>query len=165
MTEETGIVKSVDGISAIVIIQKSQGGCGTCCSGCDAAKEGLEVEALNPVGAEVGQRVRIAFKPYDYIKGVLLVYGIPMVLFILGAIIGKRLGELYVPQFSSDLVSAASAFAVLALSYLVLQFWSKKASTGKGTHPVIESIIDDNQSTQCNIEHRAFSSNSTRVRR
>lgn len=164
MVEDIGIVKSVHDISATVIILKSHDRCGTCCSGCDTAKEGLEMEALNPIGAQVGQRVRIAFKPYAYMKGVLFVYGIPMLLFILGAIFGKRLGETHFPQYSSDLVSAAVAFAFLILSYLALQVWSKKAGSGHGSHPVIESIVDDESGTQCSLDNRNFSSNGARVK-
>lgn len=164
MAEDIGIVKSVHDISATVILQKSGDRCGTCCSGCDTAKEGLEVEALNPIGAQVGQRVRIAFKPYDYMKGVIFVYGLPMLLFILGAVIGKGLGEAHFPQYSSDLVAATVAFALLLLSYLVLQVWSKKADSGHGSHPVIESIIDDDSSTPCSLGNRDFSSNRARVK-
>lgn len=142
MSEEIGTVKNVDGITARVVIEK-RGSCDSCCATCESTSEGLEMEALNPIGAKVGQRVKIMMKPHSYLRGVLMVYGIPMVLFILAAVIGKHLGELYFKAYNSDLISALAAFSTLLITYIAIKFLSLRTHSKKAEHPVIDEILED----------------------
>lgn len=143
MTEEIGVVKSVEGVSAKVIIERHSA-CNSCCSGCESQDDSslMVMDALNAVEAQVGQRVKISFKPIPYLKGVLFVYALPMIVFFAAALIGKKIGELYFPAVNSDLVAAAFSFTMLILSYVLLKVWSTKTQAGQGHHPVIEEIIE-----------------------
>ena len=142
MTEEIGVVKSVEGVSAKVLIERHSS-CSSCCTGCESQDDSTMVmDALNAVEAQVGQRVKIAFKPIPYLKGVLLIYGLPMIIFFAAALIGKKIGEMYIPAVNSDLIAAAFSFTILILSYVVLKLWSTKTKAGQGHHPVIEEIIE-----------------------
>jgi len=143
MIEETGIVTNVDDISAKIIVQK-RGACEGCSASsmCEPSEKGMEIEALNPIRARVGQTVRISIKPQAYLKGTMFVYGFPLVSFIAGAILGKNLGEKYFTEISSDMVSVILGFSALILSFLVAKNWSRKVETKTEYKPIIEEIID-----------------------
>jgi sigma-E factor negative regulatory protein RseC len=143
MIEETGVVTKVDGIMAKVLVQK-RGVCEGCTVRgiCEPAGEGMEIEALNPVLAKPGQKVKVSIKPQTYLKGTMLVYGFPLVSFIAGIIIGKNIGEAYFKEISSDIVSVILGFTALIISFLIVRVWSKKAETKIEYKPVIEEIIN-----------------------
>ncbi len=144
MDEETGIVTKVEGIMAMVAVQKKDA-CDAC-SAKDACRSTGEnealLEAINSAKAEVGQTVRISMKPMTYLKGTMLVYGLPLVLFLAGAIAGQRIGEEYFSETSSDLVAAVTGFAALFISLIIIKIWSGKTESRKGNQPIIEEIIN-----------------------
>jgi sigma-E factor negative regulatory protein RseC len=144
MIEETGIVTKTDGIMARVAVQK-KGTCEGCAvkGVCETQGEGAEIEAINTVHAKVGQTVKISIKPQVYLKGTMLVYGIPLIALIAGAIFGKNIGELYFRETSSDLVAAIAGFGSLILSFLFIKIWARSFETKTEYKPVIEEIIDN----------------------
>jgi sigma-E factor negative regulatory protein RseC len=142
MIEEIGIITKTEGVTAKVAIQKK----GTCegCSVkgvCETQGEGAEIEALNPINAKVGQTVKVSIKPQVYLKGTMLVYGIPLIALIAGAIFGKNIGEEYFKGTSSDLVAAVAGFGALILSFLFIKIWTRSFETKTEYKPVIEEII------------------------
>ena len=142
MIEETGIITKTDGAMAKVLVQK-RGSCEGCAASgvCESSEQGMEIEALNPVQAKVGQQVKVSIKPQTYLRGAILVYGIPLVAFIAGVIIGKNIGEAYFKQINSDIVSVILGFAGFIISFLIIRLWSKKAETKIEYKPVIEEIL------------------------
>ena len=71
--EETGIVKSIDGINARVLVSRKNSYCESCeKDSCDFPENGIETEALNEAGAAVGQKVKVVMKSYTFIR--LLLY-------------------------------------------------------------------------------------------
>ncbi len=143
MNEETGIVTKVEGIMAMVAVQKKDA-----CDACSAkdvctssSEEEAVLEAINAAKAKVGQTVKISMKPLTYLKGTMLVYGLPLVMFLAGAIAGQKIGEEYFRETSSDLVAAATGFAALFLSLLIIKIWSGKTESKKGNQPIIEEIL------------------------
>jgi sigma-E factor negative regulatory protein RseC len=143
MVEETGIVTKVDGNMARVLVQKKSACDGCSVEGaCKATPEGMEIEALNAVHAKVGQRVKILMTAGEYLKGTMIVYGIPLIVFIAGAIFGKNIGEKHFTDMNSDLVAAIAGFTLLILSLAGIRIWSKKMESKAEHNPVIEEIID-----------------------
>jgi sigma-E factor negative regulatory protein RseC len=144
MIEETGVVIETEGITARVKVQK-RGACEGCAAtgACETSEEGMEIKALNPVQACAGQTVRISIKPQSYLKGSMMIYGLPMTALIAGAIIGKNIGEKYFIDFDSDMIAAIAGFAMLLITFLFAKNWSRKAETKTEYQPVIEEILDD----------------------
>jgi sigma-E factor negative regulatory protein RseC len=142
MIEEIGIVKKTEGITAKVVVQKKSmcEGC-TVQGTCESTGEGMEIEALNPLQAKEGQTVKVSMKPETYLKGSMLVYGLPLVLFFAGAIAGKNIGEEYFKDMNSDLIAAIGAFGALILSLAGIKLWSLKAEKKTEYRPVIEEIV------------------------
>ncbi|MFN3396099.1 MAG: SoxR reducing system RseC family protein [Thermodesulfovibrionales bacterium] len=141
--EETGIVKSLSGALAIVVVERKSA-CDQCKAGCKVTDSGAEIEALNPVKAKIGQRVKVIMKPYTYLKGSIIIYGIPALALIIGAIIGKELLTSIHPftSLDPDVVSAITGFGAFVLSFLVVKIWSMKIEKRIEYKPVIEEILE-----------------------
>lgn len=141
MIEETGTVKSINGIMALVDIPRKSA-CEGCTAGtCRPEEKTMEIEAVNQAGAVAGQKVRIAIKPYTYMKGSMLVYGVPAVALVLGAVFGKEvMGRLFVTR-DPDILSAIFGFGALLVSFVVVKILTNVAGKKIESKPVIEEIL------------------------
>jgi positive regulator of sigma E activity len=145
--EEVGVVKEIIGPKAIVTVQR-QSGCDSCPGGsvCKMMGNEAEIEAINDAKAGIGDTVRIAFKPYTYLKGTAFVYGIPSIMLIIGAIVGKEYLSRFLPNMDPDIVSAIGGFGLFALSFLFMKVWMKRYEGKKEYMPIIESIVKSQES-------------------
>jgi len=89
MMEEEGIVVETLGTAAKVRIDKK-----SACEGCSASfichpKEHDYVDAVNLIGAVAGQKVKILVRPEVYVKASILLYGLPVLVFLTVAWPGK----------------------------------------------------------------------------
>ena len=139
--EETGIVKSISGIIAIVSVE-GKSACEQCKAGCKITDSGAELEAVNRVNARIGQRVRVEMKPYSYLKGSVIAYGLPAVALIVGAVLGKELFSRIMPAQDPDLVSAIFGFGAFLLTFIIVKLWSMKIENTTEYTPVIEEILE-----------------------
>jgi sigma-E factor negative regulatory protein RseC len=139
--DEIGIVKSLHGNVAMVSVERKSA-CDQCRAGCSLTESGAEMEALNEAGAKVGQRVRVTVKPFTYLKSSIFVYGIPALMLILGAIIGKEMLPHIFLNHDPDTLSAISGFGALLISLVVVKIWSMHAEKKTEYKPVIEEIIE-----------------------
>ena len=89
--EQKVVVRQVlpDGTARVVHIRESacSGDCHKC-SGCGAAKEGIELTAKNPIGARVGDFVTIEAATGPVLRGAAVLYMMPLLLFFLGYALG-----------------------------------------------------------------------------
>ncbi|MCL5061732.1 MAG: SoxR reducing system RseC family protein [Nitrospirae bacterium] len=140
--EEVGVVKEIIGPKAIVTVQR-QSGCDSCPGGsvCKMMGNEAEVEAVNEAKAKAGDKVRVAFKPYTYLKGTIFIYGIPSIMLIIGAILGKEYLSRLLPNTDPDIVSAIGGFGLFILTFLFMKVWMKRYEGKQEYMPVIEEII------------------------
>ena len=142
MIEEIGIVKSVEGMTAVVAVAKKNA-CEGCTMGiCKPEDKSMEIEALNQAGAKAGQRVKVAIKSYTYMKGTMVVYGLPAIMLVAGAVFGKEVMSRVFPASDPDILSAIFGFAAFILSFVIVKFWSGRASRKTESRPVIEEILN-----------------------
>ena len=82
-----------DGTASVVHIRESacSGDCHKC-SGCGAAKEAVIFTADNPVGARVGDLVKVESSTAPVLKAAVVLYVLPLVLFFLGYFLGSLIG-------------------------------------------------------------------------
>lgn len=141
--EEVGVVKEIIGSKAIVTVQR-QSGCDSCPGGsvCKMMGNEAEIEALNEAKAKAGDTVRIAFKPYTYLKGTIFVYGIPSIMLIVGAVIGKEYLSRFLPDMDADIVSAISGFGLFIITFLFIKIWASRHEGKKEYMPVISEIVN-----------------------
>lgn len=141
--EEIGVVIKTTGRFAKVSIDKPKGMCEHCTAGtCQVSKDNPELEALNLIGAREGQKVRVSLKPFSYMKGSLIVYGLPVMALIFGAIIGKQLALTSLKGHDPNSMSAIFAFGAFAVSFIIIKIWSSKADKKLEYKPIIEEILD-----------------------
>lgn len=79
-----------DGTARVVHIRQSacSGDCHQC-SGCGAVKQPLYLTAQNPIGARVGDRVRLESRSAPVLLGAAVLYILPLILFLVGYLLGK----------------------------------------------------------------------------
>ena len=98
MLEEEGIVKSVVGNKAIILTER-RGDCATCSAAkaCLVKADDGETlsQALNPVGASVGDRVKIVLAERVLLKSSFYLYLVPAVGLMAGCVLGNYLGKYY----------------------------------------------------------------------
>lgn len=140
--EEIGTVKSTQGMFAKVSVPRK-----SVCEGCTAGtctpdEQAMEIEAINKARARAGQRVRVVVKTYTYLKGSILVYGIPALALIAGAILGKEVFSSYFKDTDPDIISAIFGFGAFVLAFLGIKIWSIFAEKKTESKPVIEEILE-----------------------
>ena len=78
-----------DGTAQVVHIRESacSGDCHKC-SGCGAVKQAMLIDAYNPIGAQPGDMVQIRSETGPVLMGAMVLYIVPLVLFIVGYLLG-----------------------------------------------------------------------------
>ena len=141
--EEIGVVRSAEGMVATVAVPKKSGCEGCSMKACKPDEQFMVIEALNPVKALVGQKVRVGINSYTYLKGSVIIYGIPAISLIAGAVIGKEIFSPYFKRYDPDIVSALFGFGAFLLAFLGIKLWSSKVSRKADLKPVIEEILSE----------------------
>ncbi|MEJ2190797.1 MAG: SoxR reducing system RseC family protein [Nitrospirota bacterium] len=143
MEQEVGLVTGIEGVHALVTVEKKSV-CEHCTAGtCILTDDGAVIEAFNKAQAKVGQRVRVALTPYTYVKGSIMVYGLPALALIIGAVLGKEVLSPYFSSMDSDGVSAIFGFLFFALSFVLVKLWSMRAQKSVQYKPVVEEILEN----------------------
>jgi sigma-E factor negative regulatory protein RseC len=142
MIEEEGIVMEArDGIAKVSILAKSA--CEKCASAgvCHPGDEDSYMEASNPLGAKKGQKVKVVLAPQVFLKASIILYGIPMAVFVAAAIIGKNAGLKYGGEAQSDLWAFLSGMAFMLVSFFFIRRYNTKVEKTKEYKPVIVEIL------------------------
>ena len=141
MVEEIGVVISVDGLTARVNVPKKSA-CEGCTAGvCITGEQSMEIVAVNKAGAKAGQRVKVSIRSNVYMKGTMIVYGVPALALVLGAVFGKEVMAGFFIGTDPDMLSAVFGFGFLLLSFAVVKIWANLAAQKTESGPVIEEII------------------------
>jgi len=141
MIEEIGIVTSTDGTTAHVNVPKKST-CEGCTAGaCTAGEQSMEIVAFNKVGAEAGQKVKVLIQSSAYMKGTMIIYGIPALAMVLGAVFGKEFMPELFTGTDPDILSAIFGFGFMCLSFVGVKIWSNLKADKTESRPVIEEII------------------------
>lgn len=104
---------------------------------CRALGQGrMVMEAENPIGAEVGQKVIVSHYCEDELKASLILYGIPLVCFLGGCFLGNWLNLLGEKNLSTFL----GGLFCMMLSFLGIKVFSTRYET-RGHKPVITRAL------------------------
>ena len=141
MIEEIGTVKSTDGTMAIVAVAKKSA-CEGCTAGiCKPDEQSMEIEAVNSAGAVAGQKVLVAIQSVAYMKGSMVVYGVPALGLVLGAVFGKEILSGFIKGTDPDILSAVSGFVAFGIALVIVKIWSNTAGNSIESKPVIKEIL------------------------
>ena len=143
--EETGIIDQLKENGFAVV--KTTGGeqCEGCkCHGaCHALGGGTErkITAFNQVGATVGDRVIITIGSGSFIKASLVVYLLPVLALVIGALLGEKYSSQIWPSVSPEMVSVVTGVTCLGVSFGAIRLFTSRLSQNQRYYPIIEEIL------------------------
>ena len=141
MIEEIGIVTSTEGRTAHVNVPKKST-CEGCTAGtCTTGEQSMEIIAFNKARAETGQKVKVLIHSSAYMKGAIIIYGIPALALVAGAVFGKEFMPALFIGTDPDILSAIFGFGFMGLSFVGVKIWSNLKADKTESGPVIEEIL------------------------
>ena len=146
MIEENGTVVELKGKANAVVMCRKSSLCencatnGSCMLGDDGHTRLIEVK--NDLGAKVGDHVRIATTTRSFLQSSFLLYIVPLIALVIGALVGKALGEKFDLGLDPNLMSAIFGVFFLIGSFVILRVGSSALSQ-ETYMPKIVAILRD----------------------
>ncbi len=156
MMEELGTVVERKGKHIAVVLCRKSSSCQNCASaeGCQLGADNRSrlVEAHNPLGARVGDQVKLATSTKSFLQSSFMLYIVPLIALIIGAITGNLVGEHLVTGIDPNLLAALIGTAFLVGSFLIIRVGSR-AIPKEAFMPRIIAIIPESESTVADTHH------------
>jgi len=143
MAQKTGRVSSIEKDGwAMVVTEK-----GDACNNCESAQfchsladcSRMETRVINRANARVGDRVTISLSSSSVFKSAMILYLMPTLSLILGAIIGSGLHNYQ--GIGETGAAILFSFAGLILGFIIAGLISKRQTAGSKLTPAITRII------------------------
>jgi sigma-E factor negative regulatory protein RseC len=147
MIEEIGtVVELKSKLLAVVMCTKSSlcENCatnGNCALGDDDNTRLIEVHNL--LGAEVGEQVRIATTTKSFLQSSFLLYIVPLIALVIGAIAGLLVGESISTGFDPNLLSAIFGVFFMCGSFVILRVGSNVLNKESYMPKIIEILKEE----------------------
>lgn len=81
----------------------------------------MQLEALNNIGASVGDWVNVIIEPQDVVKNSMLIFIFPLLMMLVGYFVAVR----FIPPYSEG-IGIFGAFAALALAFMAIKITDKR---------------------------------------
>lgn len=142
MATEIGVVTRVEKETAWVKTHR-KGGCETCaykgvCRSLGDGKE-IEVQVINNIGARIGDRVRILLDSGKLFNIWFLIYIVPILMLLMGALLGEEISKYIGINHSAGAVVVG--FAFFCLGFVILRLRSNAIAGKAAYQPRISKII------------------------
>ena len=146
--EQYGEVIALKGQLAVVRVRRH-----SACSQCGRCGLGItggepvdpEVEVKNPIGAQVGQVVRITMDTRQLLKASFVVYLLPILGLISGILLGETLGGrlgLGLELRGVDLTGVGLGLIFMFAVYYFVRRWDKKIAENARFRPVAVDVVE-----------------------
>ena len=140
MATEKGVITKVYPTYALVMTTKSSA-CEACSSrdACQMMGGGnqVEIKAINTANARLGDRVVISIKPSSLFKLTFLLYILPIIMLLFGAILGENMAS----SMDSSIQSAMLGFVFFFASLICIVFITRRLEKKKVYQPEIIRIL------------------------
>lgn len=142
MIEDIGKVIRITGDKAFVEVERT-----SACAQCglqeveELAGEKPIFVALNKANADVGDMVKVRVQSVAYIKASMYIYGIPVLLLVIGAVLGVYLAGKF--NKSSDTMSALFGICGLIIGVMLLFLFRKRGAKKEYTPVIVEVMAED----------------------
>ena len=129
MIEEFGTIVELKGKHVAVVLCAKSSFCthcaamGTCQIGSD--NRSMLVEASNPLGAQVGDHVKLVTSSKSFLQSSFILYIVPLIALVAGALLGFGIGERLPNGPDPNLLSAIIGVAFLVGAFLVIRVGSR----------------------------------------
>jgi len=142
LATEQGIVVKTDSGAAWVKTIKS-GACKGCTARGACHSQGnnaeMEVQVLNEAGAKVGDRIVLLFETSSLLKATFLLYVFPILLLLIGAVVGQEMAPLI--DFNPSGLSAITGLSFFIAAVLFIKARANKMALKKEYRPKIIKIL------------------------
>lgn len=144
--KEYAQVIDVEGDNAVVLVRRTSacGKCGACGMG---NKDELRLTLPNIVKAKTGDFVLLDLTSGKALNAALIAYGFPLLMMIVGAILGSKLPSWTGWNVSDDVTAAISALLLTFLSWGIIKISGKKIRSMNFT-PRIEAVVPVGQAME-----------------
>lgn len=141
--DQTGkILEIIDTNTAKVLMQKHAD-----CAHCGACNMGkgmdIIITAINEIQAKPGDTVQVNMMSTNVFKSAFIIYVIPLIMLIVGILIGDKLFDLLGFESTKELFSMTLGFILLVLSFLGIKLNEKNFKKDKKYIPTITHIVED----------------------
>lgn len=125
MIEEYGTIVELKGKQVAVVLCKRNSACDHCpssgaCQMGDDSKSML-VEAFNPIGAQVSDRVRVVTSTKHFLQSSFMLYIVPIIGLLIGAFIGQGIAGMTDVGIDASLLSALLGVTFMAGTFLIIK--------------------------------------------
>ncbi|HYE09072.1 MAG TPA: SoxR reducing system RseC family protein [Patescibacteria group bacterium] len=126
MIEKAKVIDVKDKFAKVEIRRVSACGesCASCKGGC--APTNTYVDAVNNIGAKIGQYVEIEMSTKIFLTAVLITYGLPLIMLFIGIFSGSAVVNGLGLTMNSDFVGTLLGFLLMALSYIFISKQDKR---------------------------------------
>ncbi len=141
MPTEEGLVKETGNGKARVRVQRSSA-CKSCSSRdhCEInSSRDVTVDVINEIGAKEGDWVELSVPAGSFLRLSLVVYLLPVVALIVGAVVGNELGRAF--DISSGFSSVAGGVLGIILTYFILRGVNRRSESSNKYSPRLTRII------------------------
>lgn len=132
MLEEYGTIVELKGKQIAVVLCQRHNACKHCASAgsCQVGDDGrsMLVEAFNAIGAEVSDRVKVVTSTKHFLQSSFMLYIVPIIGLLIGAIAGQTIGERFPLGIDPVLLSALLGVAFLAGTFLCIRVGTRALS-------------------------------------
>ncbi len=141
MVTEEGIIEKISRDKAMVRMQQ-RSACAACSSkdGCRVSSDkAVMIEVVNDLQAQVGDRVEISMGSASLLKVSFLVYFIPVLALIVGALAGDYLARPL--HMQASLASILGAVIAMGITFYILKRLDRANKPEKGYQPCVTRIL------------------------
>jgi len=149
MIEEIGSIVELKGKDVAVVLCQKSSFCencaaeGVCHVGDDNSSKLVEVH--NHLGAGIGDRVKIATSTRTFLQSSFLLYIVPLICLVVGAVSGQYLAAYLDNGIDPDLLAALFGTAFMAGSFLTIRVGTR-ALPKEAYMPRIIQVLNDTES-------------------
>ncbi len=147
MIEEVGVVVELKSKMIAVVMCTKSSLCENCATNGNCALGDNDntrlVEVQNPLAAEVGEQVRIATTTKSFLQSSFLLYIVPLVALVIGAIAGMLVGESISAGLDPNLLSAIFGVFFMCGSFVILRVGSSVLNKESYMPKIIEILKED----------------------
>ncbi|AKL95191.1 positive regulator of sigma E, RseC/MucC [Clostridium aceticum] len=143
--KQCGVVTEVFDTTAKVLMQRhsSCGSCNACKMGQEDMK--MEIEAINQVKAQVGQRVEVDMEGQNVLAAAFIVYIIPLFALLTGIVVGDSLLKLLGVNDYNEIFAAVIGFLFMAATFIGIRRKEKVIKSKRKYAPIITEIVTDEE--------------------
>lgn len=161
MLEEYGTVIAVQEAQIAVVLCGRSSACDHCAASgaCQTVGDGadgatMQVEAFNPIGAKIHDRVKLVTSTRHFLQSSFILYIVPVIGLLIGALIGQAIGELTAVELDPSLLSAILGVAFLVGTFLCIKVGTRALKREIFMPRIVEILAP--AASQADAEHHGY---------